>query len=93
MTVGPADLSTDQLNAYITAKLVISGIDLASFPTAPDPVSGAPTQEQVLAALRSFILSNPAAINRWRPPAPDPMLSQMLAPPLEYPSISEAWTA
>lgn len=91
MTVGPADLNTEQLNAYIKAKLVISGIDLSLFPTTPDPVSGAPTQDQVLAALRSFIQSNPAVVNRWRPPAPDDMLSQMLVPPLEYPSITEAW--
>lgn len=98
MTVSPATLTTEQLNAYIQAKLAISGIDFALFPTVADPVTGAPTQDQVLASMRQFILANPASINRWRPAvsgaAPDnaDMLSQMLAVPLEYPSISEAWT-
>jgi hypothetical protein len=90
-------LTTDQLNALITARLVISGIDLNLLPTTPDPVTGAPTQSQVLASLRSFLLSNPPAINSWRPAATatggDPnALSQEASPPLEYPSITQAWT-
>jgi hypothetical protein len=98
MAVNPSSLSADELNAFIKARLVISGVDLNLFPTDPDPVTGAPTQSQVLASLRSFILSNPAAINTWRPkvagaPAADQAkLALMLDPPLEYPSISEAWT-
>jgi hypothetical protein len=94
----PSDLTTDQLNAYIKAKLIISGIDINLFPTTPDPVTGAPTQDQVLSSMRSFILSNPAAVNTWRPtdpsfPAADATkLALMLAAPLEYPSIAEAWT-
>jgi hypothetical protein len=97
MAVNPSSLTTDQLNTFIKARLVISGIDLNQFPTAPDPVTGAPTQDQVLASMRSFILTNPAAINTWRPivasaAASDaPRLSLMLDPPLEYPSITEAW--
>ncbi|HEY2671673.1 MAG TPA: hypothetical protein VGJ07_15045, partial [Rugosimonospora sp.] len=54
------------------------------------------TQAQTLASLRSFVLSNPAAINSWRPApntgADTDALSQELSPPLEYPSIAEAWT-
>lgn len=97
MSVSPATLTTDQLNALITARLVISGIDLSLLPTTPDPVTGAPTQSQVLASLRSFLLSNPPAINSWRPAATatgaDPAaLSQEASPPLEYPSITQAWT-
>jgi hypothetical protein len=93
----PSTLTTDQLNALITARLVISGIDLTMLPTTPDPVTGAPTQAQALASLRSFLLSNPPAINAWRPAAAatgaDPTaLSQEAAPPLEYPSITQAWT-
>jgi hypothetical protein len=48
--------------------------------------------------MRTFIRTNPAVINTWRPADPQatpdtaPMLSQMLYPPLEYPSITEAWT-
>lgn len=99
VTVSPKDLTTEQLNAYVRARLVISGIDIGLFPTTADPVTGAPTQDQVLSSLRAFILSNPAAINTWRPVTPQGagdnavMLSQMLSPPLEYPSITEAWAA
>jgi hypothetical protein len=96
MAVTPSSLTADQLNAFIVARLTISGIDLSLLPTVPDPVTGAPTQAQTLASLRSFVLSNPAVINSWRPLAaggadPD-ALSQELSPPLEYPSITEAWT-
>jgi hypothetical protein len=96
MAVDPSSLTTDQLNAFIRARLIVSGIDLNLLPTTPDPVTGAPTQEQTLASLRSFVLKNPFAINSWRPappPGADPdALSQQLSPPLEYPSITEAWT-
>ncbi len=97
MPVDPSTLTTDQLNALITARLVISGIDLSLLPTTPDPVTGAPTQAQVLSSLRSFLLGNPPVINSWRPTATgggaDPLaLSQEAAPPLEYPSITQAWT-
>jgi hypothetical protein len=88
----PSQLTTDQLNALITARLVLSGIDLGLLPTTADPVTGAPTQAQVLASLRSFLVSNPPAINGWRPAAGSDALSQELSPPLEYPSITEAWT-
>ena len=97
MAVDPSKLTTDQLNALITARLTLSGIDLSLLPTTPDPVTGAPTQAQALASLQSFLLSNPPAINSWRPAAassgadPD-ALSQEVSPPLEYPSISQAWT-
>jgi hypothetical protein len=91
MAIGPSSLSTDELNAFIVARLAVSGIDLSLLPTTPDPVSGAPTQAQALASLRSFILGTPAAISGWRPSA-DAVQSQQLAAPLEYPSITEAWT-
>src|SRR5215470_5221801 len=96
MAVGPSSLTTEQLNAFIIARLTISGIDINLLPTEPDPVTGAPTQTQTLNSLRSFLLNNPAAINGWRPTATGPAdpdaLSQELSPPLEYPSITEAWT-
>ncbi|HEY4464139.1 MAG TPA: hypothetical protein VGN41_15845 [Streptosporangiaceae bacterium] len=90
-------MTTDQLNALITTRLILSGVDLSMLPATADPVTGAPTQAQALASLRSFLLSNPPAINSWRPAArsggadPD-ALSQEVSPPLEYPSITEAWT-
>jgi hypothetical protein len=95
MAISPSSLTVDQLNALIIARLAVSGIDLSLLPETPDPVTGAPTQAQVLASLRSFLVNNPPAINSWRPAAagPDPdALSQELSPPLEYPSITEAWT-
>ncbi|GGM55167.1 hypothetical protein ACFFX1_19610 [Dactylosporangium sucinum] len=91
MAVGPSSLSTEQLNAFILARLAISGVDINLLPTEPDPATGAPTQTQVLASLRSFLLASPAAVNGWRPPG-SAAESQQLAPPLEYPSITEAWT-
>ncbi|GIH15708.1 hypothetical protein [Rugosimonospora africana] len=96
MAVDPSSLTTDQLNAYIVARLTVSGIDLTLLPTTADPVTGAPTQAQALASLRSFVLNNPTAINSWRPVpaagADADALSQELSPPLEYPSIAQAWT-
>jgi len=97
MAVDPSSLTTDELNTFITTRLVLSGIDLSLLPSAPDPVTGAPTQAQALASLRSFVLANPGAINGWRPSPPSgsadtDVLSQELSPPLEYPSITEAWT-
>lgn len=97
MAVSPQSLTEDQLNEFIMTRLAISGIDLTLLPSTPDPATGAPTQAQALASLRSFILSDPPAINSWRPqPAAggaDPSaLSQELSPPLEYPSITQAWT-
>jgi hypothetical protein len=92
----PSSLTVDQLNAFIEARLTVSGIDLSLLPTDPDPVTGAPTQAQTVASLRSFVLSNRPVINSWRPVAAggaDPgALSQEVSPPLEYPSITEAWT-
>ena len=84
-------LTTDELNTYIKARLAVAGVDLSLLPTEPDG-SGAPTQAQAMATLRSFVSGVPGAINSWRPAAASPALGQELAPPLEYPSITEAWT-
>jgi hypothetical protein len=97
VAVSPQSLTEDELNEFIMTRLTISGIDLTLLPVTPDPVTGAPTQDQALASMRSFILSDPPAINSWRPKAAaggaDPnALSQELSPPLEYPSITQAWT-
>jgi hypothetical protein len=97
MTIDASSLTTDQLNTYIASRLAVSGIDISLLPSSPDPATGAPTQAQALASLRSFVLSNPKVINGWRPAptgaaADAEILSQELSPPLEYPSITEAWT-
>ena len=98
MAVDISSLTIDQLNTFINTRLIMSGIDLTQLPTTIDPVTGSPTREQALASLRSFVLATPEAINSWRPVAApvsgvDPLaLSQELSPPLEYPSITQAWT-
>jgi hypothetical protein len=92
MPADPSTLTPDELDTFIKTRLVLSGIDLTLLPTTPDPVTGAPTQNQVLASLRSFVASSPVQINAWRPAATSTPLSQELSPPLEYPSITEAWT-
>ena len=64
----------------------------------PDPTTGAPTQTAALASLRDFVRAHPPVIHTRRPPVPGastydaPRLSQQLAAPLEYPSITQAWT-
>lgn len=91
-------LSDAQLDSYISARLAVSGIDLSLLPTEKDPATGSPTAAQALASLRSFVRRTLPAINGWRPEPDtgatvDPVaLAQQLAPPLEYPSITEAWT-
>lgn len=98
MPVDVSSLTIDELETFITTRLIMSRIDLSQLPTVADPVTGAPTQAQALASLRSFVLATPEAINSWRPAAPavsgvDPLiLSQEVSPPLEYPSIAQAWT-
>ncbi|RCG31026.1 hypothetical protein DQ384_13870 [Sphaerisporangium album] len=85
----------------ITARLASLGIDLSQLPpgTTPDPVTGSPGRDSVLASLRSFMRGTVANLAAYQPPAPagttpDPAtaaaLSQQRAPML-YPSISVEW--
>ncbi len=96
MAVSAANLTADELTAFVKARLLISGFDLSSLPTTFDPATGVPTQETLLASLRAFVLTNPGALNTWRLVATagdDQDLYQLQeAPPLLYPSITEAWT-
>jgi hypothetical protein len=92
----------DELDALIKARLALAGVDLNQLPESTDPTTGSPTRDQAMEYLRSFLAGatsggtrpggRPAAVNTWRPPAGTPVLSQQLDPPLEYPSISTAWT-
>ena len=96
MPVSVADLSDAQLDAFITAKLTMAGVDLALLPTTFDAATGVPTRDTVMASLRSYLRGNTTPINTWRPPVkqsnnPD-LYAQQAAAPLEYPSIVEAWT-
>jgi len=97
--------SDDELDAFIEARLALAGVDLNRLPESPDPTTGAPTREQAMEYLRTFLAGaktggvrsggRPATINTWRPPADGEdaaALSQQADPPLEYPSITTAWT-
>jgi hypothetical protein len=80
--------TTEQLDAYVRTRLALAGFDLSLLPEVFDAATGVPTRDQVLANLRSFVASTPGAISGWAPPAEGPAY----APPLIYPSITEAWT-
>ncbi|MFE2831955.1 hypothetical protein [Streptomyces mirabilis] len=84
--------TTEQLDAYVRTRLALAGFDLSLLPEVFDAATGVPTRDQVLANLRSFVASTPAAISGWAPPAAAPAYAQQAAPPLLYPSITEAWT-
>ncbi|MEU6041475.1 hypothetical protein ABZ801_39410 [Actinomadura sp. NPDC047616] len=97
--------SDDELDALIRARLALAGVDLDQLPESPDPATGAPTRAQAMEYLRTFLAGarsggtrtggRPGAINTWRPPATGEdaaALAQQAAPPLEYPSITTAWT-
>ncbi|WP_220277070.1 hypothetical protein [Streptomyces himalayensis] len=82
----------EQLDAYIRTRLALAGFDLALLPEQPNPETGVPTRNQVLASLRSFVASTPGAIAGWSPAGQTPAYAQQASPPLLYPSITEAWT-
>jgi len=93
--VSAADLSADELTAFVKARLVISGFDLSLLPTTFDPATGVPTQDSLVASLVAFVRSAPGALNTWRPDsgrAEQDLYQQQVAPPLLYPSVAEAWT-
>lgn len=93
--------SDAELDALILARLALAGIDLNQLPTTPDSVTGSPTRAQAMESLRTFLAGSKvngvrsggtvAALSTWQPLA-DPALAQHDSPPLEYPSITTAWT-
>jgi hypothetical protein len=95
-------LTDDELDTLITTRLALSGIDLTQLPETPDPVTGSPTQAQAMESLRTFLAGVSkngirsggviGAINSWEPPASSDALAQQSSIPLEYPSITVAWT-
>ncbi len=66
MVVSAANLTVDELTAFIKARLIVSGFDLSLLPTTFDLATGVPTQESLLASLRALLLVNPGALNTWR---------------------------
>lgn len=97
--MAPTPPTDAELDVLIRARLAAVGIDLDQLPegTTPDPVTGSPGRDSVLASLRSFVRGSVGALSAYQLPAPsgtDPAqaaaLSQQRAPML-YPSISTAW--
>ncbi|MFC4534548.1 hypothetical protein [Sphaerisporangium dianthi] len=98
----PVPPTDAELDTMIIARLASLGIDLSQLPpgTAPDPGTGSPGRDSVLASLRSFMRGSVARIAAFQLPPPpgtvpaDPAtaaaLSQQRAPML-YPSISVEW--
>ncbi len=97
----PTPPTDAELDVLIRARLALVGIDLDQLPpgTQPDPVTGSPGRDSVLASLRTFLRGTVVTLSEYRLPVPtrtDPEhvvpLSQQRAPIL-YPSISTAWRA
>lgn len=85
-----------ELDTMIRARLATVGIDLNQLPagTSPDPQTGSPGRDSVLAGLRSFMRNTVAPLAAYQLPAapaatePGPLgLTQQSAPPALYPSI------
>ena len=101
IAVPPTPPTDAELDVLIRARLALAGIDLDQLPagTGPDPVTGSPGRDAVLASLRALLRGTVVPLSGYRLPAPagtDPedaaALSQQRAPIL-YPSISTAWRA
>jgi hypothetical protein len=99
VAMAPTPPTDDELNVMIRARLASVGVDLDQLPpgTVPDPVTGSPGRDSVLASLRSFVRGTVEELSAYQLPAPDGTnpsladeLSQQRAPML-YPSISVAW--
>ncbi|MFC4019208.1 hypothetical protein ACFOW4_14840 [Micromonospora sp. GCM10011542] len=97
--MAPTPPTDAELNVLIRARLAALGIDLDQLPpgTAPDPETGSPGRDSVLASLRSFVRGTVATLAAYQLPAPsgtDPdvaiALSQQHVPVL-YPANSTEW--
>lgn len=89
--MAPTPPTDAELDVMIRARLASLGIDLDQLPpgTVPDPATGAPGRDSVLASLRSFVRGTVTSLAAYQI-GPDPALSQQPAPML-YPSISAEW--
>ncbi|MBO4204600.1 hypothetical protein [Micromonospora echinofusca] len=97
--MAPTPPTDAELDILIRARLAALGIDLDQLPpgTTPDPETGSPGQDSVLASLRSFVRSTVTTLAAYQLPAPagtDPAVATALSQqpaPLLYPSISTEW--
>ncbi|SCF00849.1 hypothetical protein GA0074695_2840 [Micromonospora viridifaciens] len=97
--MAPTPPTDAELNTLIRARLAALGIDLNQLPpgSTPDPETGSPGQDSVLASLRSFLRGTVAALAAYQMPTPgttDPAVGKALSQqhvPILYPSNSVEW--
>jgi hypothetical protein len=77
-----------ELDVMIRARLASIGIDLDQLPagSTPDPNTGSPGRDMVLASLRGFMRTTVLPLSTYRFGESD-ALGQQVAPPALYPSI------
>lgn len=97
----PTPPTDAELDTMIRARLASQGIDIDQLPagSTPDPVTGSPGRDSVLASLRAFLRTTVAEISAFQMPVPAgsgsadaAAMSQQSHPPLLYPSIATEWT-
>ena len=76
------DLTDEELDAYISARLSLLGVDLSVLPE--DDEDAPADQQRIMASARRFLRSTPAAIA-------DYVLDPLGPPPTIYPSEVRAW--
>ena len=79
-----------ELDVMIRARLASIGIDLDQLPagSAPDPETGSPGRDSVLASLRGFMRTTVLPLSAYSFAAGgEAALGQQVAPPQLYPSI------
>ncbi len=77
-----ADLTDEQLDAYIGARLTMLGVDLSVLPE--DDEDAPADQRRIMASARRFLRSTPGAIADFE-------LDALGPPPVMYPSEVSAW--
>ncbi|PMR59563.1 hypothetical protein C1A38_18870 [Verrucosispora sp. ts21] len=97
--MAPTPPTDAELNVLIRARLAALGIDLDQLSpgTTPDPETGSPGRDSVLASLRSFVRGTVAGLAAYQLPAAgntDPRLAAALSQqrvPILYPATSTEW--
>lgn len=77
-----ADLTDEQLDAYIGARLTMLGVDLSVLPE--DDEDAPADQRRIMASARRFLRSTPGAIADFE-------LGALGPPPVIYPAEMSAW--
>ena len=101
IAVPPTPPTDAELDVLIRARLALVGIDLDQLPpgTQPDPVTGSPGREAVLASLRAFLRGTVTTLSAYQVPVPAGTAPEHVVPlsqqraPMLYPSIFTAWRA